>query len=807
MLRNYLKTSFRFLLKNKTFSLINIIGLAAGTLCCIYIILYVQQQYSYDKNFKDVKDIYRITTTLGLTGDQQRMATASPPIAPAMKNDFPEVKQFTRVVNSIGAKQYLLKFKDKSFYESGVLLVDSTFFDIFNFHFTNGKSANTLNEPYTVVLLKPVANKLFGNQDPIGKTIEIQNKQGKNDYKVTGVVDESLGKSHIHGNLFISMNSGGLGEFVRSNQSWAGNNFTNSYIKVQPHTNVAALEAKLPAFLLSHGEQQFKTLGIEKQLHLQPVTSIHTTKGYEAEMSTTVSPGFLFALMLIAVLIQIIACINFMNLSTARATGRALEVGVRKVIGAGRKDLIKQFITESFLVTLVGVLIAIPLLLLVLPYLNGITGADLRFSSIINYKIGLLLFSVIFGTGLLAGSYPAFYLSSFEAIKVIKGNFTNRVSAAGIRRALVVFQFVLSIILIAGIIVIYRQLNYIDNKDLGFDKNQRLIFNFYTDDAIHRMDDFAKDLRGTAGVSAVSESNNYLSQFVFNDYGVYLSGGNMANSVDVPNMTTDDNFVKANGIKLIAGRDFRLNDSGKVLVNESLIKRLNLTRDKAIGTRLYTQNEPDPPTYVEIAGVMKDFNFRSLRDDIGPFMLVYSGDKNNFSHLVVAVESKNYPQLLQNIKTLWQKDLHSVPFEYSFLDEDVQKQYEAEITLSRIINSFTIMAIIISCLGLFGLSAFRAEQRKKEIGVRKVLGASLINITSLLSADFLKLVVVSMGIATPFAWWAMHQWLQAFAYRVNIGWWIFVMAGATAFVIALITVSFQAIKAAIANPVESLRTE
>lgn len=807
MFRNYLKTSIRALLKNKTFSFINIFGLAVGTLCCIYILLYVQDQYSYDKHHNNVQDVYRVTTSLAVKGEKHNMATASPPIAPAMKNDFPEVRQFTRVVTAIGVKQHLVRYKEKSFYEQDALFVDSTFFDVFTYYFDNGNTTKVLDEPYSVVLLKPVADKLFGSEEPVGKVIEINNAFGKNNFKVTGVVDERLGKTHIKANMFIAMNSGGMGEFVRQNKAWAGNNFTNAYVKLQPHTNVAALESKLPHFLQTHGAQQLKELGMEKQLHLQPVSTVHTTSGYEVEMSKTVSPTFLYVLLLIAVLIQVIACINFMNLSTARASKRAKEVGVRKVIGAERKDLITQFMSESFLLSLAGVLIALPLLLLLLPYLNRITGADIGLSFFAGYQIWLLLIGIVMLTGLFAGSYPAFYLSAFQVVKVIKGNFTNQVSAAGIRRSLVVFQFVLSIILIAGILVIYSQLQYIQHKDLGFDKNQRLVFSFYTDDSKAKMHDFANDLRGLAEVKAVSEANNYLSQFVFNDHGVFLSGGNMANAVDVQNMTTDEYFVKANGIKLIAGRDFRLYDSGKVLVNETLLKRLGLTPEKAIGTKLYTQYDPDPATYVEIAGVMKDFNYNSLHGDIRPFMLVYSEDNSRFAHVVVATDSRNYQTLLQKIENIWQKDVPAVPFEYAFLDQEVQKQYETEITLSRIINSFTLMAIVISCLGLFGLAAFSAEQRKKEIGVHKILGASVFDLTAMLSGDFLKLVAIAILIATPVAWWAMSKWLQAFAYRIDVSWWIFIVAGLIAIFIALITVSFQSVKAALTNPVKSLRSE
>jgi len=807
MIKNYFKTALRFLLKNKTFSFINIIGLAIGTLCCLYIVLYVEDQYSYDKHEKDAKDIYRVTTWLSLPGDKHNNSTCSPPIAPAIKRDFPEVENFVRVIGSFSSSKHLLTYKEKSIYETSPVYVDSTFFDIFTYHFTNGNEKNVLSEPYSVVLLKPTADKLFGKVDPLGKVITIDDDNGKHDFKVTGVVDESLGKSNIQANIFVTMNSGGVGDYVRNNDSWAGNNFTNSFIKLKPNADAVALEKKLPAFLNKYGAEQLKQLGMEKVLHLQPVGSIHTTTGYEVEMTKTVDPSFLNILLLIAVLIQVIACINFMNLSTARASKRAKEVGVRKVIGAERKDLIKQFMSESFLLSLIGVLIALPLLLFLLPYLNQLTQADIQLSMFSNYKIWLLLAGIIFVTGVVAGSYPALYLSAFNAIKVIKGNYTNHISASGIRKSLVVFQFALSVILIAGITVIYSQLNYIQNKDLGFDKNQKLVFNFHTDDSRGKMSSFANDLRQLAEVKAVSQSNIYLSQFVYNDFGVYLAGSNAANATDAQVISSDENFAKTNGIKIISGRDFQLYDSGKVLVNETLLKRIGLKPEQAPGTRLYSKYGSNPETYVEIAGVVKDFNYNSLHNDVKPFMLSYNPKRGDISHITVSVDSKNYSLLLSKIETIWHKDISGVPFEYTFLDDEVQKQYSAEITLSRIINLFTMMAIFISCLGLFGLVAFSAEQRKKEIGVRKVLGASVPGIVQLLSKEFLKLVIISILIATPVAWWAMSKWLQSFTYRVDLSWWMFALAGLIAIFIALFTVSFQAIKAAVINPVKSLRTE
>jgi len=641
----------------------------------------------------------------------------------------------------------------------------------------------------------------------VGKLIEIDNSYGKHDFKVTGVIDESLGKTHLKANLFVTMNSGGMGGYTRTITMWAGNNYAGSYVRLQHNADAAALDKKLPAFLNKYGQQQLKDLGMEKQIHLQPVTSIHTTTGFEVESTKTVSPSFLYILILIAALIQLIACINFMNLSTARASQRAKEVGVRKVIGAGKFDLIKQFLGESFLLALLGVAIAIPLLVLALPFLNQITQAEIRLTFLSDYHVWLLLGALVALTGFVAGSYPAFYLSAFQAIKVLKGNFSNQVSAAGIRRSLVVFQFVLSVVLMAGIIVIYSQLKFINNKDLGFQSEQRLIFSFYTEGTQQKIPAFMNDLRQVPGVTVVSKSNNYLSQFVFNDYGVYPEGGNMATAIDAQNMSTDEYFARANGIRIIAGRDFRQFDSGKVLINETLAKRLGLSLDKAPGARLYSHFPPNPVTFSEVAGVMKDFNYNSLHQEVRPFMLAYNGNADYLTKLTVATNSTNYKDLLQKIGEVWKKDVPEAPYEFSFLDKEVQKQYETEITLARIINSFTLMAIFISCLGLFGLATFSAEQRRKEIGIRKVLGASVSGIVQLLSKEFLKLVGIAILIATPVAWWAMHKWLQAFAYRVPLQWWMFALAGLAAVVIAMLTVSFQSIRAAIANPTKSIRTE
>ena len=539
--------------------------------------------------------------------------------------------------------------------------------------------------------------------------------------------------------MFISMNSGGIGAYTYNNTMWAGNNYAYSYVELRPDANVGALEKKLPAFLNKYGGEQMRAMGMKKELHLQPLLDVQTTAGLDHNMIPAVSTSFLYIMILIAVLIQVIACINFMNLSTARASKRAKEVGVRKVIGAGKNSLIKQFLAESMFLSLIGILIALPLLVIALPYLNHITHADIHLTLFRDYRLWIFLVMLVLVTGLLAGSYPAFYLSAFQAIKVIKGNFSNHVSASGIRRSLVVFQFVLSIVLITSIIIIYSQLSYIKNKDLGFDKKQKLIFNFYTDATQKKMVSLINDFKEMPEVQSMAMSNFYLGQFVEHDHGVYAPGGNMTTSIDAQNIATDEHFLKANGIQLISGRDFHLGDSARVLINETLCRRLGLKPETAPGTKIYSEYKPEPMIVREIVGVMKDFNYSSLHKEIKPLELDYQGDINYLDKITVSVSSDNYKSVLAKMEVAWNKDLPGVPFEYQFLDEVVQKQYESEQTLGNIINSFTLMAILISSLGLFGLASFSAEQRSKEIGIRKVLGASVSGIVQLLSKDFLKL--------------------------------------------------------------------
>jgi putative ABC transport system permease protein len=717
------------------------------------------------------------------------------------------VQQTVRVFNPaiFGADQHLLKYLDRSFFDKDVLLVDSTFFDIFTYHFLRGGAAGALARPFTVVLAEATADKLFGKDDPIGKVIKINNKAGEESLEVTGVVDVSKGRSHLRADVFITMNSGVIGNIVRNDLNWGGHNMVYSYVKLRPGSDARLLDGKLGPFLDHYGAKELKSIGMEKQIHLQPIADIHTNADRKHELTVSVSPSFLSILILIAVLIQVIACINFMNLSTARAARRAKEVGVRKVIGAGRGDLIRQFLGESLLLSFIGVLLALPLLFILLPYLNSLTQADISLSILTNYRVWLLMLGLVLGTGLVSGSYPAFYLSAFQAIKVIKGNFTNRVSAAGLRRSLVVFQFSLSIILITSIVIIFSQLDYIGKKDLGFEKSQRIVLNVYTIGAdVSAMTD---QLRLLPGVTAATKSNSQLGKPIFLDSKFYLAGGNQNTGVDAENLFADKYFARTAGFRFLSGHDFRDADSGKVLINETLARDLGLDPMRAQGVKVYSKWAETPEQTYEIAGVVKDFNFNSLHEGIKPFLLVCLPNSPSFCTVMVSASTGDYKSLLDKMGTVWRRNVPGAPFEYGFLDEEVQKLYEADITLAKIINAFTAMAVLVSCLGLFGLAAFSTEQRSKEIGVRKVLGASVTGVVRLLSADFMKLVGIALLISVPISWWAMNKWLDGFAYKVPVRWWMFGLSGLLAVLVAFATVSFHTIRAANANPVRSLRAQ
>lgn len=810
MIKNYFKIAFRNLWKNKSFSFINILGLTAGTVCCLYILLYIKEQHGYDKHHHDAESLYRVRTIIERAQgkDVFNSATSSPPIAMAMKRDFPEVMAATRIQYFTDEGDYLLGVvgSDNSFYESKGYLADSTFFQVFDYKFTEGNALHSLEEPYTVVLSSKVAARLFGKKSAVNEQINISNRQNAHVFKVTGVYDETFGKSHLKPNLIMNMNSGGLGQFIRTTNQWAGQNFIYTYVRLNPKADADALQAKLPAFLQKYGAENLKQSGItRKDLVLEPVTDIHLhSKGIGNQIDAVSDTGFLNLLLTIAIFIQLIACVNFINLTTARSIRRAREIGVRKVVGAGKPALIMQFLGESIFISLIAVILATGIVAMLLPFLNTLTGGDFDINVLNNIRVVGIIIGLGIVTGLIAGIYPALYLSGFRPVTVLKSTFRLRSPSTVLRKGLVVFQFVTAIILIIGVITINRQMEFIRSQDLGFDQSQKIVIPLKDDRAQEQATALKARLTSLKDINGVTVCASYPSRKILSDRSLYKTGQSVTDARIVKVNEVDEDYFGVLDIQLIAGRNLTPADTNNnVVVNEAALKVLDIKKEEAIGAKVYNESQSGRVEF-EIVGVTNDYNTYSLRNEIEPLMAMY---RTGTDYLIAETKTGGYTQALTDIGMAWKEFIPGMPFEYSFLDSDMQSLYAQENTLQKISNSFTLLAVLISCLGLFGLAMFTAQQRIKEIGVRKVLGASVGGIISMLSKDFLKLVLIAIVIACPIAWWLMSKWLEDFAYKTTISWWIFGLAGVLALLIAAVTVSFQAIKAAIANPVKSLRTE
>jgi putative ABC transport system permease protein len=808
MLKNYLKIALRNLTRNKMFSFLNILGLTAGTACCLYILVYVKDQFGFDKHHQNAENIYRLRTQIERKDELAfNSCTVSPPIAPTMQRDFPEVEACTRVIAFFNVKNNIVGVEGntQTFSENKGYLVDSTFFKIFNYRFIEGAAEHSLDAPYTVVLSSTIAKKLFGNQRAINKRIQLRNTTIPTTLTVTGVYDETFGKSHFRPTFLVSLNSGGLGEYARNSTEWAGSNFACGYIKLKPNTNPDKLEAKFPALLKQYAAKRLAELGMKKQLSLQRITDINLySKGIDGQLDTVSDASFLNMLLIIAAFIQLIACINFVNLTTARSVRRAKEVGVRKVVGAVRSSLIGQFLGESMLIALIAIFLALPIVQLLLPFLNSITDSAVNIDITKNVDIILITVLIALVTGLLAGIYPALYLSNFRPVSVLKGVFKLNPTSVLLRKGLVVFQFSIAIILIIGVLIISEQMSFMQTKDLGFSQKQKIVLTLPNEQSQAQFYALKNELSKQKEIKNVGGTTYYPSTKILSDMLVFKLGGSREESLLVKSNGLEQDFFKTLGVKMIAGRNFTPSDTtNQIVLNEKAVEDLKLDMKTVIGTKVFSGSGNDMQTLI-IIGVHKNYNNNSLKTDVDP-MLSYLDIYPDYA--VLDVQTNDYASFFANTEKIWKKIIPSAPFEYTFLDEEIQKQYLQENTLRKVVNSFTVIAILICCLGLFGLAMFTAEQRTKEIGVRKVLGASVFSITTLLSKEFLRPVLVAFLIASPIAYLAMNQWLQGFVYHINIGWKNFALAGVCTLLITLLTVSYQAIRAALMNPVKSLRTE
>jgi len=806
MIHNFFKIAWRNLFRNKVYSLINILGLAVGITTCTLITLYVMDETSYDKHHKDGQSIYRIAAE---TKEEKWVATAAP-LAAGLKKDFPEVEQVARLLRMPGLDKFLFSYEPakKQFYETNGFYVDSTFFQVFSYDLIFGDKNTALNEPNSMVISAQMAQKFFGNENPVNKVLKLTLPFGENNYTITGVLAAPVFKSHIPAGFFLSMNNKEVGPWVNRQTNWATNNVFHTYVKLHAGADARVFEAKLPAFLDRNGGADFKAFGTSKKLFMQPVQDIYLHSNFGFEIAPNGNIKYLYIFSSIAAFLLLIACINFMNLSTARSEKRAKEVGVRKVIGAVKTTLISQFLGESLLLSCLALMISLLFIQLFIPVFNQLINKNLSLFQ--HPQIFAWLLAITIATGLLAGIYPAFYLSSFKPIAVLKGKLQTNISAAFIRKGLVVFQFTISIVLIMGAILIGKQLNYLSNQQLGFSKEQKIILPLQTSEAAASYKVLKNELAGNPAVIASAMGSTYPGIENIQDMLFYAEGKSVNENTDIITGYIENDYIKTLGIQLLRGRGFSkefTGDSAALVLNETAINKLGYKVDNAVGKNLYYEFQGKKYT-MNIIGIVKDYHFEGLQQPIKPFALTISPFFSSAnSYLIVDIKSGNYASILSSIEKSWKKINPNSPFEYSFLDKDFQRNYEKEERTSQLIEYSAIIAILIACLGLFGLATFTAEQRTKEIGIRKVLGASVFGITTLLSKDFVKLILLSILIASPIAWLAMNKWLENFAYKTPVSWWMFALTGLLAILIALATISFQAIKAALANPVKSLRTE
>ncbi len=816
MLRNYFKIAVRNLLKHRTFSAINIIGLSVGIACCVLLALYIKDEFSYENKFTNRDRIYRIYTTFTKDGVPESYPRTSPPIATALPHLIPEVEIATRVINPPEVEQHLIIYGDQLYYEKLGYLVDSTFFDVFDYKFKEGNRETAMDQPASVVLSDELSKKIFPDKSPLNEWLIINSGPSKDTFMVTGVLAPYTSKSHLDADFYMSLRSEGWGAFINSVDSWAWQNFVSGYVRLVPNTSPQTVDEKFPQLIETYAGDVLRGAGMKKDLHLQALSDIHLysdfNDGFEFD-DTNGNIMYVYILGSIGIFILLIACINFMNLTTAKAAQRAGEVGVRKSLGASRQNLIGQFLGESFTIVIVSMLISGVIIMLVLPFFNQVTHKDLSLNGNTAAYVALFMLGISIVTGFVAGSYPAFFLSSFQPAKALKD---KRLSGGSqwLRKSLVVFQFIVSISLISSILIIKKQLNFIQNKALGFSPEQNIVIPMRTIEARSSYVELKNSIQQIAGVTQVSATTSLPSTPLLRDYGLYIQGSSADHSILHRMINTDENYFGLLKINLIAGRDFDdQRDSYKeddetinVIVNQASLKEYNIDLKDAVGTTLLSDFD-GKIRYHKIIGVVEDFHQFSLHDKIVPFMFKIPESKKNFIFITMRVATTDYKNIISQLESNWKAQVPTTPFESIFLSDSVNKQYEEDQRVASIMTSFTLIAIIISCMGLYGLSVYMAERRIKEIGVRKVLGASVTGIVSLLTTDFLKLILIAFVIAAPLGYYAMGQWLQSFAYQTTLGVFVFVLAGVISFAIAWITVGFESFRAAIGNPVNSLKTE
>jgi len=804
MIKNYFKIAWRNITRNKTFSAINTFGLAIGLTCFMLIAVFVYSEFSYDKYPAEAKNTYRINLSATGNGDVAVYPNVDFAVGEGVKKTFPEVKAFTRVTSAVD----FVKFDDRQFKEEHLAFADSNFLQIFSIPLIEGNATDALVQPNSIVISRSFAKKYFGSEEALGKSLAIGTRETP--YKITGVIDKVPDNSHFHFDAFLSLSTWQI-----TNKTWS-NLGPYTYLVLDKNADPKKLEAKFPQLVAKYVVPEIQhDMGVslaeaQKSVNtfvfsLLPLTDIHLYSNTKAEIEPNGDIQYVYIFSALALFILLLACVNFTNLSTALASKRSREVGIRKVMGSVKRQLIFQFLAESVLLTFFSMLVAYVLIFLLLPYFNQIANRNISFDFFLSYQSVAAMFLLSIAAGVLAGIYPAFFLSSFNTAKVLKGSSSAQSSQKKpLRRSLIVFQFFVSTTLIIATIIAYQQLHYMQNKKLGYDKEQVL---FLPDARLlgSNQTAFAQQIIQDNRVVSATISRSVPGGPIMDGTEIYPKNENGNGTEIHANIYhVDYDYLRTLDIQILKGRnfsrEFATDSTANVVINEAAVRELGWTNDNAVGKIIVRSGQKA----FTVIGVVADFNYATVKQKIAPLMMLMGG---NYGGLVIKIKTADVKGFLSSLKKQWASFNPLGPLGYSFLDEKFASLFANEKRTQQIFSVFAILAVIIACLGLFGLATYTAEQRRKEIGIRKVLGASVGGIIQLLSKEFLKLVLIAFIIAIPVSWWAMNVWLRDFAYRINIGWWVFAVAGTFALIITLVTISFQAIRAALANPVKSLRTE
>ena len=810
MFKNYLKIAWRSLKKQAFFTFLNTFGLAIGMAGALIISLYIYDELSYDKMFADADRIHRIDADIKFGGAEIKAAESAPPMAGALKRDYSQVESTVRF-RTLGSMYVKKVGGETSSKENKVTYADSTFFEFFGIDLLVGNSKTALTGTNSLVLTKTAAEKYFGSTDVLGQDLLLNNSDT---YTVTGVIEDMPKNSYFNEySIFLAM----AGNVASREELWGSNNYF-TFIKLIPEARVedfqAPLQGMLERYMLPWAQKYFPGMTAESfaasgnyiRYHTMALTDIHLHSDRNSEMNATSSIQNIYILSFIGLFLIILASVNFMNLSTAHSLKRAKEVGVRKTLGSNKLNLIFQFLTESGLIAFISLIAALLITMITLPFFNGFTGKVITIP-FTQPLFWLILLAATIVLGLFSGCYPAFFMSRFTPVKTLKGGASESVGNGRVRNALVIFQFSISVFLIVSTLVVFQQLNYIQSKDLGFTKDQVLLINEISPLG-SKTNAFKEEILKMGNVENVTLSDFYPTPSWRSDSSFFQEGASSQESaIQMQTWGVDTDYLKTLQMNIVAGRDFNkqyATDSTAVIINEATLPILNVTAEEALGMRISEEIELENPTYYTVIGVVKDFHFKSLRENIGALGLHVNKTAEN---MAVRLSGGDYSNSITEIENKWNEMAPGQPFDYQFMDEAFNTTYEAELKLSQIFFIFTILSIFIACLGLFGLAAFNAEKRTKEIGVRKVLGATVSQISYRLTVDFLKLVGIAILVSLPLGWFAMNKWLEDFSYRIDMGVGVFVLAAVLSIVVAIVTVSYQSIKAAIVNPVKSLRSE